>query len=141
MSTLQTVRARALTATLLIVAALAAGCRTTGARSPETEAALETFYTDWEAEIVDEMARLGDDDVERLRDVWPRAAFEGATRDVLDVLAAEATLRPFVRRLRRFLQNYPSNPVQNQMRTETVDRRMWHILVDTVNAQLRERPL
>lgn len=136
----RTVGARALTATLLIVVALAAACRTTDARS-ETEAALETFYTDWEAEIVDEMARLGDDDVARLRDVWPRAAFEGATRDVLDVLAAEATLRPFVRRLRRFIQNYPSNPVQYQMRTETVDRRMWHILVDTVNAQLRERPL
>lgn len=135
----RTVGARAL-ASIAILAAFAAGCRTSGARSPETEAALETFYAEWEAEIVDEMAGLGDDQVARLRDVWPRAAFEGATRDVLDVLAAEATLRPFVRRLHRFLRNYPSNAVHYQIGTETVDRRMWHILVDTVNAQLRERP-
>lgn len=123
----------------LVVAVAGSACQTTGARSPEADAELETFYTDWEAEIVDAMAELDDGDVTRLRDVWPRASFEGATDGVLDVLAQEATLRPFARRLRRFLETYPSNAVQNQMRTETVDRRMWHVLVDTVNAELRER--
>ncbi len=141
MRMLRTVGTRALAATVLIAAAVAAACGTTGARSPETEAALQTFYADWETVIVDEMARLEDDDIARLRDVWPVASFEGATRAVLDVLAGDATLRPFVRRLRRFLETYPSNVVHSEMRTETVDRRMWHILVDTVNAQLRERPL
>lgn len=141
MSTPRRIRTRALAVSVVIGTVLGAACQTTGARSPETEAALETFYADWEAQIVEEMARLDAGDVARLRDVWPRAGFEGATRDVLDVIAEEATLRPFVRRLRRFLQNYPSNAVHYEMRTETVDRRMWHILVDTVNAELRERPL
>lgn len=123
-----------------IALSIATACETTGARTPETEAALETFYAEWEAEIVDAMADLGDDDVARLRDVWPRAEFEGATADVLDVLAEEGSLRPFVRRLRRFLETYPSNAVHDQMRTATVDRRTWHVLLDTVNAELRERP-
>lgn len=125
----------------LVVAVAGSACQTTGARSPEADAELETFYADWEAEIVDAMAELDDGDVARLRDVWPRASFEGATDGVLDVLAQEATVRPFVRRLRRFLETYPSNAVHTQMRTETVDRRMWHVLVDTVNAELRERAI
>lgn len=127
-------------AAIAAVVVAGAACETTPARSPETEAALETFYADWEAEIVDGVADLDDGGVARLRTVWPRASFEGATAGVLDVLGDEAALRPFTRRLRRFLETYPSNAVHYQMRTETVDRRLWHILVDTVNAELRERP-
>lgn len=119
-----------------IVLAVAAACRSTGAPDPETEAALETFYADWEVEIGTAMAVLDDDDLARLESVWPRAEFEGTVDGVLSVLADEASLRPFVSRLRRFVETYPSNTVHYRLDTATVDRRMWHILVDTVNAEL-----
>jgi hypothetical protein len=66
----------------------------------------------------------------------PVAEFEGETIEVLMVLGVLPSLQPMVRRLDRFLQLSPSNRVRSEIRTEPGDRRLWHILLDTINAEL-----
>lgn len=126
-------RARAALVGLAIAALACAGTR---ARSAETEAELARFYEAWEAEVRDAVRDLDPGERRQLEDIWPRAEFEGATRDVIAVIASNPSLRPTARRLERFLRDEPSNRVRVELATETVDLRLWHILVDTVNAEL-----
>ena len=119
---------------LLLVAA--AACASSRARSPELEAELEAFYADWEAEVRAEIRGLDAGGRDQLLVIWPRAEFEGATNDVLEELGRQPELLPVVRRLREFLQARPSNRVRGELRTQSVDRRLWKILIDSINAEL-----
>lgn len=120
--------------TALIALALAA-CA--GARS-QTSIDEETagFYEAFEAEIREAVRDLGPDGRDQLLNIMPAAEVEGATDDVLEVIETRPPLRPFVRRIRRFLQNEPSNWVRRQLATESGDRRLWHVLLDSINGEL-----
>jgi hypothetical protein len=41
-----------------------------------------------------------------------------------------------VRGIRRFLRDEPSNWVRRELATEQGDRRLWHVLLDAINAEL-----
>jgi hypothetical protein len=118
---------------------VAAACAGAGAGSGELDAEMEEFYAGWEAAVAEEMSGLDAGARVVLQGVWPRAEFEGATADVLAILQTEPALRPMVTRLERFLQFGTSNRVRDQLQREPVDRRVWHILVDTVNRGLAGR--
>jgi hypothetical protein len=45
-----------------------------------------------------------------------------------------------VRGIRRFLSEEPSNRVRDRIVTEPGDRRLWHILVDSIRAELGQPP-
>lgn len=111
-------------------------CTAGSARSPETRAELAEFYAAWESEIRAAVADLEEDDLAQLRDIWPAAEFEGTTGEVLEVIATRPALQPLSRRLSRFLNRAPSNRVRGELGTETAERRLWTILVDTINDEL-----
>ncbi|HUP18619.1 MAG TPA: hypothetical protein VM778_01565 [Gemmatimonadota bacterium] len=118
---------------------VAAACAGASAGAGELDAEMEEFYAAWETEVADAMRELDSGDRQVFRGIWPRAEFEGATADVLAVLRTEPSLRPTVVRLERFLQFGGSNRVREQLRNESVDRRLWRILIDTVNRELAGR--
>ena len=118
----------------LIALALAAcaGARSQASIDEETAG----FHEAFEAEVREAVRDLGPDGREQLLGIMPAAEAEGATDDVLEVIETRPPLRPFVRRVRRFLQNEPSNWVRRQLATETGDRRLWHVLLDSINREL-----
>ena len=97
---------------------------------------VEAFYAAFETEVGSAVRELGPDEREQLRDIMPRAEFEGATADVLEVLATRPALRPMVRRIERFLTTQPSGSVRLEIRSSQGDRRLWHILLDSINGEL-----
>lgn len=126
-------------AILLLSAWLPAACA--GARSQASlDQETEAFYTAFESEVRAQVRGLGEGEIEQLRDVLPLAEVEGATRDVLDVIEDRPALRPMVRGIRRFLRDEPSNWVRRELATERGDRRLWHILLDTIRAELASPP-
>jgi hypothetical protein len=130
---------RFLSEALLLAAwipAACAGARSQASADPETEA----FYAAFETEVRSEVRALGEDEIRQLRDIMPLAEVEGATRDVLDVIETRPALRPMVRGIRRFLSEEPSNRVRDRIVTEPGDRRLWHILVDSIRAELGQPP-
>ena len=116
--------------------AACAGGRSQATADPETEA----FYAEFETEVRSQVRALEDDEIRQLRDIMPLAEVEGATRDVLDVIETRPALRPMVRGIRRFLSEEPSNRVRDQIVTEPGDRRLWHILLNSIDAELAEPP-
>ena len=118
---------------------VAAACAGAGSGAGDIDAEREELYTDWEATVAEEMSGLDSGGRVALQGIWPRAEFEGATADVLAIVQTEPALRPMVTRLERFLQFGTSNRVRDQLQREPVDRRVWHILVDTVNRGLAGR--
>lgn len=126
-------------ATLLLAVWLPVDCA--GARSQASvNQDTEAFYVAFEAEVRSAVRALGEDEAEQLRDIMPLAEVEGATNDVLDVIETRPALRPMVRRIRRFLRDEPSNWVSNEIATEQGDRHLWHILLDTIRAELVPAP-
>ena len=113
-----------------------AGARSEASVDQETE----SFYAAFEAEVRSEVRALEEGETEQLRDIIPLAEVEGATRDVLDVIETRPSLRPMVRGIRRFLREEPSNWVRRELATERGDRRLWHILLDSMNAELGRAP-
>ncbi len=113
-----------------------AGARSQASVDQETE----TFYATFEAEVRSEVRALEEGETQQLRDIMPLAEVEGATHDVLDVIETRPALRPMVRGIRRFLSDEPSNRVRLELSTERGDRRLWHILLDSINAQLGRAP-
>jgi hypothetical protein len=113
-----------------------AGARSQASVDQETEA----FYAAFESEVRSEVRALGADEIEQLGTVMPLAEVEGATNDVLDVIESRPALRPMVRRIRRFLGEEPSNWVRRELATQRGDRRLWHILLDSIRAELRRAP-
>ncbi|MGH7587453.1 MAG: hypothetical protein ACRELU_02560 [Gemmatimonadota bacterium] len=112
------------------------GARSQASVDQETEA----FYAAFEAEVRSSVRSLEEDEIQQLRDIMPLAEVEGATYDVLDVIETRPALRPMVRGIRRFLRDEPSNWVSNELNTERGDRRLWHILLDSIQAELRGAP-
>jgi hypothetical protein len=126
-------------AVLLLASWLPAACA--GARSQASvDQETETFYAAFESEVRSEVRALGADEIEQLGTVMPLAEVEGATNDVLDVIESRPALRPMVRRIRRFLGEEPSNWVRRELATQRGDRRLWHILLDSIRAELRRAP-
>jgi hypothetical protein len=113
-----------------------AGARSQASVDQETE----VFYAAFEAEVRSAVRSLQEDETEQLRDIMPLAEVEGATYDVLDVIETRPPLRPMVRGIRRFLSDEPSNRVRLELNTERGDRRLWHILLDSIHAELRGAP-
>ncbi len=111
-----------------------AGARSQAAVDRETGA----FYAAFETEVRSEVRALEEDEIRQLRDIMPLAEVEGATHDVLDVIETRPALRPMVRGIRRFLSEEPSNWVRRELATERGDRRLWHILLDSIQAELRQ---
>lgn len=124
------------TATVCVVGIVAIACAGSAARSPSLEADVEAFYADWENEVREAVQDLDEANRKQLLYVMPVAEFEGETSEVLRILGTRPSLRPMVRRLERFLAFDPSNRVRSEIRTEPGDRRLWHILLDTINAEL-----
>ena len=112
-----------------------AGCAGAPSRS-SVEQDTEAFYAAFETEVHRAVRDLGPDERAQLLDVMPTAEVEGATRDILTVLETRPPLRPMVRGIRRFLRDEPSNWVRRELATEPGDRRLWHILLDSINAEL-----
>lgn len=122
-------------AILLLVASVPVACA--GARSQASiDQETEAFYAAFESDVRSEVRALGADEIEQLRDIMPLAEVEGATNDVLDVIETRPALRPMVRGIRRFLRDEPSNWVRRELATEQGDRRLWHVLLDAINAEL-----
>ena len=120
----------------LLVPLACAGARSQASVDQETE----SFYAAFEAEVRSEVRALEEGATEQLRDIMPLAEVEGATRDVLDVIETRPALRPTVRGIRRFLSDEPSNRVRLELNTERGDRRLWHILLDSINSELGRVP-
>lgn len=97
---------------------------------------VEAFYAAFETEVRSAVRELDPDEREQLRDIMPSAEFEGATADVLEVIATRPALRPMVRRIERFLTTQPSGSVRLEIRSSQGDRRLWHILLDSINGEL-----
>lgn len=117
----------------LTVHVACAGARSRAAVDQEAE----TFYATFEAEVRSQVRALDEGGIGQLRGILPLAEVEGATEDVLDVIQTRPALRPMVRGIRRFLSEEPSNWVRREIATEQGDRRLWHILLDTIQAELR----
>ncbi len=117
---------------LAIVIAGCAGSRSQASVDQDADA----FYAEFEAEVRESVRELGPDERQQLLDIMPVAEVEGATRDVLAVIETRPSLGPMVRRIQRFLQNQPSNWVRRELATERGDRRLWHILLDSINGEL-----
>lgn len=100
---------------------------------------VEAFYAAFEAAVRSAARELGPDEREQLLDIMPRAEFEGATADVLAVIATRPALGPMVRRIERFLATEPSGSVRLEIRSSQGDRRLWHILLDEINRELGRR--
>jgi hypothetical protein len=119
-----------------LLAALTA-CVSSAGNSGETfEEDVEAFYSAFEVEVENALRELEPDDREQLLDIMPQVEFEGETADVLDVIATRPSLRPMVRRIERFLSTEPAGTVRWEVRSSEGDRRLWHILLDTINGEL-----
>lgn len=125
---------------VLLLAAWIAACA--GARSQTSvDQDTEAFYAAFETEVRSVVRALAEDEAKQLRDIMPLAEVEGATNDVLDVIETRPALRPMVRGIRRFLSDEPSNWVRNEIATEHGDRRLWHILLNSIRAELVQDPV
>lgn len=97
---------------------------------------VEALYVAFEAEVRNAARELGPDERKQLLDVMPLAEFEGATADVLAIMATRPALKPIIRRIERFLATAPSGSVRLEIRSSQGDRRLWHILLDAINGEL-----
>ena len=124
---------------LLLAAWIPAACA--GGRSQSSvDQETEAFYAAFETEVRSQVGALEEGGIRQLRDIMPLAEVEGATRDVLDVIETRPALRPMVRGIRRFLTEEPSNRVHDQIATEPGDRRLWHILLNSIRSELGQSP-
>lgn len=126
-------RSRGARALVLGLAVVLTACATSN-ESPEMDA--ESFYAAFGAEVRSAVRDLDPDEREQLLDTLPRAEFEGATTDVLEVIATRPGLTPMVRRIERFLETEPTGSLRLEIRSPQGDRRLWHILLDTINEEL-----